>query len=86
MNDVYVQVSNVQNFNQDGKESAILKNKDYSPPKSKFQHLLVKEKVKNIEVNSMRKSYFIDILTVVDIQRTVKLGGKSIKFLEGNLF
>ena len=54
MNDVYVEAFNIQTFNQDGNESAILKMKYYNPPDRIFQHLTVKEKVKNIEVNCMR--------------------------------
>ena len=45
MNDVYVEASNNQTFNQDGNESAILRRKHYNPLHLIFQHLPVKEKV-----------------------------------------
>ena len=45
-NDVYVEVFINQSFNQNGKESAILKFKYYNPPNPIFQHLPIKEKVK----------------------------------------
>ena len=54
MNDVLVNDLNNQTFNQDGNESAILKIKYYNPPNLIFQHLPIKEKVKNIEANRMR--------------------------------
>ena len=46
----------------------------------------VKEKVKNIENNRMRKGYIIDTLTSVDIQENVKIGGKVNKNYEGVIF
>ena len=67
MNKTYVDAFNNQTFNQDGDESAILRIKYYNPPNLIFQHLPVKEKVKNIEVNRMRNGYIIDVLTSVDI-------------------
>ena len=54
MNDIYVDAINNQTFNEDGDESAILTIKYYNPPNLIFQHLPIKEKVKNIEVNRMR--------------------------------
>ena len=45
MIDAYVEAFNIQTFNQDGDESAILKIKFYNPPNLIFQHLPVKEKV-----------------------------------------
>ena len=53
MNKTYVDTFNSQNFNEDGDESAILRINYYNPPDLLFQHLPVKEKVKNIEVNRM---------------------------------
>ena len=76
MNDVYLEVFINQTFNEDGDESAILTIKYYNPPDLIFQHLPVKEKVKKIEVNRMRKGYIVDALTSVDIQEIVKIGGK----------
>ena len=66
MNKTYVDAFIIQTFNQDDKESAILK-KYYNPPEHMFQHLPVEEKVKNIEINRMRTGYVIDRLTSVDI-------------------
>ena len=54
MNNVYVEAFNNQTFNQDGDESAILRIKYYNPPDLIFQHLPVKEKVKNVEINRRR--------------------------------
>ena len=43
-----------------------------------FQHLSVKEKVKNIDMTRMRNGYIIDVLTKVYIQENVKSGGQVI--------
>ena len=86
VNDVYVDAFNNQTFNQDGNESANLKLKYYNPSDLIFQHLPVKENVKNIEINSMRKLYFIETLTSVDIQDIVKNGGKVIEIYEGVVY
>ena len=48
-----------------------------------FQHLPVKEEVKNIEVNCLRNCYVLDTLTSVDIQEINKIEGKVIQFYEG---
>ena len=82
MNDVYVKAFNDQTFNEDGIESAILGIKYYSPPNLIFQHLPVKEKVKNVEVNRMRNGYIVDTLTSVDICDNIKFGGKVIEIYE----
>ena len=50
MNDVYVVAFKNQSFNQDGNDSAILKNIYYNSLDLKFQHLPVKEKIKNIQI------------------------------------
>ena len=86
MNDNYVETFNNQSFNQDGKEFAILRTKYCNPPSLIFQHLPVKEKVKNIKVSRMRKSYIIDKLTSVDICEIVKIGGKLIEIYEGVIY
>ena len=86
MNNVYVEAFNNQTFNQEGDESAILRIKYYNPPELIFQHLPVKEKVKNVEVNRMRNGYIIDTLTSVDIQEIVKIGGRVIEIYEGVLY
>ena len=83
MNDVYVEAFNNETFNEDGNESAILRIKYYNPPNLIFQHLPVKEKVKNVEVNRMRNGYIIDTLTSVDICEIVKIVGKVIQIYEG---
>ena len=83
MNNVYVEAFNNQTFNQDGDESAILRIKCYNASNLIFQHLPVKEKVKNVEVNRMRNGYIIDTLTSVDICEIVKIGGKVIQIYEG---
>ena len=82
MNNVYVEAFNDQSFNEDGNESAILTIKYYNPPDLIFQHLPVKEKVKNVEVNRMRNGYIIDILTSVDNQEIVKRVEESLKFMK----
>ena len=86
MNDVYVEVFNNQTFNQDGDENAILTIKYYNPPDLIFQHLPVKAKVKQIEVNRMRNGYIFDTLTSVDIQEIVEIGGKVIELYEGVIY
>ena len=48
-----------------------------------FQHLPVKAKVKNIEVNRKRTGFVIDTLTSVDIHEIVKTGGKLTEIAEG---
>ena len=86
LNNVYVEAFNNQTFNQNRDESAILRMKFYNPPNLIFQHLPVKEKVKNVEVNRMRKGYIIDVLTCVDIFEIVKIGGKVVEIYEGVLY
>ena len=86
MNDVYVAANNIQTFNQDAFESAILRIKYYNPPNVIFRHLPLKEKVEKIEVNRMRNGYIIDTLTLVDICEIVKMGGKVIRIYEGVIY
>ena len=86
MNNVYVEAFNNQTFNQDGDESAILRIKHYNPRNLIFQHLPVKEKVENVEVNRMRNGSIIDTLTSVDICEIVKIGGKVIQIYEGVIY
>ena len=85
-NKTYVDAFKNQTFNQDGNESGILRTKDYNPPDLKVQHLPVKERVENIEVNRMRNRYIIDTLTSVDIQEIVKNGGKVVEIYEGVIY
>ena len=86
MNNVYVEAFTNQTFNQDGDESAILRLKYYNPRNLTFQHLAVKEKVKNVEVKRMRIGYIIDTLILVDICKIVKIGGRVIEIYEGVLY
>ena len=83
MNDVYIEEFNIETFNQDGDESAILTINYYNPSNLMFQHLPVEEKVKKIEVNRMRNAYIIDTLTSADNQESVKISGKVIEIYEG---
>ena len=83
MKDVYVETVNNQTINPDGNESAILRRKYYNPPDLIIQHLPVEEKVKKIEVNTMRNGYSIDRLTSVDLRENLKLGEKVIRIYEG---
>ena len=86
MNNVYVEAFNNQTFNHDGIDSAILRIKYYKPPYDIFQHLPVKEKVKNEEVNRMRNGYIIDTLTSVDFWEIVKIGGRVIENNKGVIY
>ena len=86
MNDVCLEAFNLQIFNQDGNESAILKIYYYIPPDLMFQRLPIKEKVKDITINQMRKGYLVDVLPSVDIQELVKIGGKVIEIYEGVIY
>ena len=70
INDIYVEAFNIQTFNQDSNESAVLK-KNYTPPDLLFQHLPLKEKVKNIEVSRMRNGNIIATSNSVDSQEIV---------------
>ena len=86
MNDVYVEAFNNQTFNQGSDESAILTIKYYNPPDLLFQHLPIKEKVENLEVNRMKNGYIIDTLTSNDIQKIVEISGKLIEIYEGVIY
>ena len=86
MNNIYVEAFNIQTFNQDGNESAILGIKYNNPPDPIFQHLPIKEQVKIIEVNRMRIGYTIDILTNVGIQEIVQIDGKVIEIYESVIY
>ena len=80
MNDDLVNKFNTQTFNQG---SAILKVKYYNPRNLIVQHLPIKEKVNKIEINRMKNGYITQVLTSVDIQEIVKIGGKVIEIYEG---
>ena len=83
MNDELVENSKNQIFTQG---SAFLKIKYCNPKRLTVQHLPVKERVYKVEVNRMRNGYFIDTLTIVDIQEFVKIGGKVIEICEGVIY
>ena len=80
MIDELIEKFNNQNFTQG---SAILKIKYYNSKNLIVQHLPVKEKEKNIEINCMRNGYIIDTLTSVDIKEIAKIGRKVIQIYEG---
>ena len=86
MNKTYVEAFNNQTFNQDGDESAILRKKYYNPRDLIFQHLPFKEKVENVEVNTMRNGYIIDTLTSVDICEIIKTVGRVNEIYEGVVY
>ena len=86
MNKTYVEAFNNGTFNQDGDESAILRIKYYNPRDLIFQHLPVKEKVENVEINRMRNGYIIDTITSVDICQIIKTGGRVIEIYEGVVY
>ena len=83
MNDVCVDAFNNQTINQNSNENTISKMKFYNPPNLIFQHLAVKEKIGNVEINRIRNGYFVDTLTSGDIQEIVKTKGKVIDLYEG---
>ena len=56
--------------------------KYYNPQTFIIQYLPCKEKVKNIEVNRMRKGYIIDMLTSVGNCENFKLSGKVFEIYE----
>ena len=68
------------------KEVLFLKFKCYNPKNLIIQHLPVKERVNEIEVNRLRNGYIIDTLTSVDIQDIVKIGGKVMESYEGVIY
>ena len=86
MNNVHVEAFNDQTFDQDGNESAILKIKYYNPPDLMFQHLPIKETIKNIELRRLRNGYITDTLTPVDIQERVTIGRKVFGAYEGVIY
>ena len=86
MNDVYEKAFNDQTFNEDGNESAILRIKYFNPPNLIFQHLTVKEKVRNLEIFRMRNGYIFDTLTSVDICEIVKIDGRVTEIYEGVIY
>ena len=71
-------------------KSAFLTAKYHNPEKLVFQHLPIREKIKNTyknnrleEINRMRNGIIIDTLTSVDIVEIVKYGGIILEIYEG---
>ena len=89
MNDAVCYLFNSQKWNQLNR-SAFLTIKYYNPENLIFQHLPIKEKIKNPyknnrfeEINRMRNGIIIDTLTSVDIVEIVKCGGVILEVFEG---
>ena len=82
-NNVYVEAFKNQTFNQNGNESANLEFNFYNPRELIFQDLSAEEKVKKIEVNTMRNGYIVDVLTWVVFQEMIEIGGRLIEIYKG---
>ena len=78
--ETFVEAFNIQTFNHDGNECAILRSNYYKPPNLIFQHLPIKDKVKNIEDIVIRNGHIIDTLTSDDYQEIIKKKEKGLKF------
>ena len=83
MNNELVKKFNKQAFSQG---SAILKIKYYNAKDLIVHDLPVKEKEKKIGINRMRNGYITQVLTSVDIQEIVKVGGKVIEIYESVIY
>ena len=86
INNLYAKAFSDQTSNQDGNENSFSKIKYYNPPNLLFQHLPVKGKVKNIELNRMRNGFIINTLLSIDTQKIAKIGGKVIQIYENVFF
>ena len=82
MNDEIVNQFNTKTFTK----SAILKIKYYNPKDTILQHIPVKEEVNKVEVNRLRNGYIDGVLTSVDIQEIVRIGGKVVEVYEGVIY
>ena len=51
-----------------------------------FQPLPINETVENVGTNRMKNGCIVDALTSVDVQETVKFGGKVIKIFQGVIY
>ena len=80
MNDELVEKILNQTFTQ---RSAILKKKYCNPKNLIVEHHPVKEKENKIKNNRMRNGNITQVVTSVDIQEIVKIGGKVIQIYEG---
>ena len=83
MNDELVEKFNNQSITQ---ASAILKIKYYNPKNLIVQHIPVEGKEKKIENILLRNGYITQVLTSVDIQEIVKIGGRVIEIYEGVIY
>ena len=83
MNDELVEKFNNQTFTQG---SAILKIKYFNSKNLIVQHLPVKKKVNKIEINRMRNGHITQVLTSVDIQEIIKIGGRVVQIYEGVIY
>ena len=86
MKKTYVNAFNNQTFNEDGDEPAILRIKQYHPPDIIFEHLPVKEKDENIEVNRIRNGYINATLKSIAICEFFETGAKVIEIYEGLIY
>ena len=89
MNDAICYLFNSGKWNQLNR-SAFLTIKYHNPENLIFQHLPIKEKIKNPyknnrfeEINRMRNGIIIDTLTSVDIVEIIKCGGVILEVFEG---
>ena len=78
-----VEKLNIQTLTQG---SAISKYKYYSLKNLIVQHIPIKERKKKIEINRMRSGYIVDVLTSVEIQEIVKIGGKAVQIYESVIY
>ena len=83
MNNDLVRNINNQTFTQG---SEFLKIKFCNPKILIAQHLPINGKVNKTEINRMRDGYIVDTLTSVDIQETLKIGGKVEEIYEGVMY
>ena len=83
MNDELVEKFNIQTFTQG---SAILRTKYYNSKNLIVQHHPVKEKINKVEIFRMRNGYLTQVLTYVDIQKIVKIGGRVTAIFEGVIY
>ena len=86
MNDIFVFDFVIKTNNQDVNDSAILKIKILQSTKSYTSISSCERKGEKIEVHRMRYGYNIGILTSVDIQEIVRIGGKLIEIFEGVIY
>ena len=66
--------------------SAILKNKFYNPKNLIVQHLPLEDKEMKIEINRLPNGYITQVLTSVDIQEIVEIGGRVIEIYKGVIY